>query len=137
MDTAYAQGHLRVTPTGGQITRLIARGLTMHFQPIADIQTGEVYAHEALMRALPSVASITPLEILRLARSESSLIELEWACIDKALRIWARGDYRGRLFLNCSGEALQEVFSGLGHAQISRIVEPYGINPKSIVIEIT
>jgi EAL domain-containing protein (putative c-di-GMP-specific phosphodiesterase class I)/GGDEF domain-containing protein len=137
METAIRPGQQRVASSGGQITRLIESGLTMHFQPIVDIQTGEVYAHEALMRTLPTMATITPLEVLRLARSESALIELEWACMDRALRIWSIGNYHGRLFLNCSGEALQEVFSGLTHAEIGRIVEPYRINPKSIVIEIT
>lgn len=138
MRTADSDSHLRLVESGGgQITRFIETGLTMHFQPIVDVQSGEVYAHEALMRTLPTLATTSPLELLRLARSESALVELEWACIDRALRIWSRGDGRGRLFLNCSGEALQDVFSGLSHAEIGHVTSPYQINPKSIVIEIT
>lgn len=47
-----------------------------HFQPIFDARTGEVFAYEALMRVSLGLLQ-NPLDVIRLARSEGRLVEIE------------------------------------------------------------
>lgn len=57
-------------------TILESRALTYHFQPIADLRTGKIWAYEALMRAdMPLLKN--PEEILEIARKENRLGDLE------------------------------------------------------------
>lgn len=60
-----------------EFRRLINEELvTYHFQPIIDAKDGSVFAYEALMRVdLPTLHS--PADVLRLAREENSLHEVE------------------------------------------------------------
>lgn len=47
------------------------------FQPVADLRTGEIIAHEAIMRPRQSIGDHSPLEILTMARVEDKLYDLE------------------------------------------------------------
>lgn len=76
--------------------------LIYHFQPIVDVRTGTVFAYEALMRSLLPALK-TPLEILKLAHSQSKLYEIERLTWFHSLGDFAKNPQVGtdcRLFIN-------------------------------------
>lgn len=67
------------------INSLLDEGLIRFaFQPIVDLQTGNVFAYELLMRSMVE-AFKSPMEILSVAKAQSKLGELERLVVHKAL----------------------------------------------------
>lgn len=75
--------------------------VTYHFQPIVDAHTGEVFAYEALMRSLLP-AFMNPLDILRIARSQSKLYFIEHLTFFKSMADYVKqpGYEKYTLFIN-------------------------------------
>lgn len=61
------------------------RLLQAHFQPIADLRDGGVYAHEALIRGPAGSAYAMPDALFAAAHKENCAFELEVACVRRAL----------------------------------------------------
>jgi diguanylate cyclase (GGDEF)-like protein len=119
------------------IARLLSdKTLRAHYQPIVRVQTGEVVAHESLIRLPPGHALRNPDELLRAAREQGLLVRTEQACVDAGLRSWI-GRGAERLFLNLSAYAVIEMVDRLGAAGIMRALEGVGVAPASLVVEIT
>ena len=73
-----------------------------HFQPIVDAHSGMIYAYEALMRTDPLV-NLTPLEILKAAREQGKLYEVEYATVFGIMERYVRkySDFQGcKVFIN-------------------------------------
>ena len=73
-----------------------------HFQPIVDAHSGMIHAYEALMRTDP-VINLAPLEILRIARSQGRLDEVEHATVFGIMERYVRNynDFAGcKVFIN-------------------------------------
>ena len=73
-----------------------------HFQPIVDARSGLIYAYEALMRT-DSIINMTPLEILKIARENGRLYDVEHATIFGIMERFVRnyGDFNGcKVFIN-------------------------------------
>ncbi len=73
-----------------------------HFQPIVDAHSGMIYAYEALMRT-DAIINLTPLEILRIARSQGRLYDVEHATVFGIMERYVRNydEFRGcKVFIN-------------------------------------
>ncbi len=73
-----------------------------HFQPIVDAHSGLIYAYEALMRT-DALVNLTPLEILKAARDQNRLDEVERATVFGIMERYVRhySDFHGsKVFIN-------------------------------------
>lgn len=122
--------------TAGTVADLIRYGgLTVVFQPIADLATAGVYAHEALVRG-PEGPLQLPDALFASARQERIEDELEMACLALAITRHPL-DAVGKLFINLSARALIEAFETLEAGQPPAWLQRPGLAPASIVVEIT
>jgi EAL domain-containing protein (putative c-di-GMP-specific phosphodiesterase class I) len=77
------------------------RSLLPHFQPIAQLNDGKVYGHEALIRVPPGHAWSTPDAQFAAAHRSGLTIDLELECVPLALYHWGRHtEAGGKLFVN-------------------------------------
>ncbi|MEQ9453419.1 MAG: EAL domain-containing protein [Phycisphaeraceae bacterium] len=77
------------------------RSLRFQYQPIVDAVTGEVFAHEALMRAFRGDQPISPDALVRSAKAHDALLVLDQACWRAAIEqseMYLRTG--GRVFIN-------------------------------------
>lgn len=120
----------------GAVAELLAAGaLGMHFQPIADLATGAVYGHEALVRGPENGLLHLPDALFAAARQEHMESHLEAACVELATRRYTRTG--GKLFINLSARSLLAAFEPLSEDQIPGWLSQPGLPPASIVLEIT
>jgi EAL domain-containing protein (putative c-di-GMP-specific phosphodiesterase class I)/GGDEF domain-containing protein len=109
--------------------------LTPYFQPIVDLQNGEVIGHEALIRGPQDSAMQMPGPLFEAALAEGRLAELELLCRRLALQRFAELRPAGKLFLNINASLL-----GMpGHPQGLTLewLEELQIPQASIVIELS
>src|SRR5688572_24173097 len=55
-------------------------GIRSVYQPVVHLETGAVLGYEALARGPAGTPFEAPSELLRAARAEGSIVELDWAC---------------------------------------------------------
>ncbi|BDX04072.1 D-glycero-D-manno-heptose 1-phosphate guanosyltransferase [Marinomonas pontica] len=118
------------------LEKILSNGLiTPYFQPIYDLNNGEIYGHEALSRGPMNSALFSPDPLFTLAQQEGKLHKLELLCREKALSKFAKLALKGRLFLNVSASLLgsPEHQSGMTLA----ILNELGLDQKDIVIELS
>lgn len=105
--TAEPQESSGADPAGssllGAFNLLMEKNLfRFHFQPIVDAHSGSIYAYEALMRT-DSIINLTPLEVLKIAREQGRLYEVEHATLFGIMEQYVRKytDFQGRkVFIN-------------------------------------
>lgn len=102
------------------------------FQPIIDAKTGEIFAYEALMR--PQLDSLkSPIDILRLAHSQSKLYEIEritWFKVMETFEKLKDSFGEAKIFVNSIPNHI------LSDKDLLYIENKYGDNLERIVIEI-
>jgi diguanylate cyclase (GGDEF)-like protein len=113
------------------------RLLRPHFQPIADLRDGSVYAHEALIRGPAGSAYAMPDALFAAAHREDCAFELEVDCVRRALAAWSKSECSGRLFLNFSAGALVRTLAERSIDDIIASAGAQGVAPSSVVIELT
>jgi diguanylate cyclase (GGDEF)-like protein/PAS domain S-box-containing protein len=113
--------------------------LLVHYQPKYNLETGEVFGAEALVRwELPDRGLILPSDFIPLAEETSLIIEIgEWV-LDKVcedFRVWQRSvGSPGRVSVNLSLKQLRQLNF---IARISSILRSHEISPTSLELEIT
>jgi len=113
--------------------------LLVHYQPKYNLETGEVFGAEALVRwELPERGLILPSDFIPIAEETSLIIEIgEWV-LDKVcedFRIWQRSvGSPGRVSVNLSLKQLRQMnFIN----RIGSILRSYEVSPTSLELEIT
>ena len=114
--------------------------LLVHYQPKYDLETGEVFGAEALVRwELPERGVILPSDFIPIAEETNLIIEIgEWV-LDKVcedFRFWQRSvSSPGRVSVNLSAEAAAA--TELHPAESAAILRSYEVSPTSLELEIT
>lgn len=116
---------------------LARNALTAHFQPIVQLRSGEIVAHEALARGPSDSPLQTPDALFAAARAESLSDELEEKCIRQAIKCWAPQQLGSRLFLNLSARALVAIVETNSIHGLLQALQAASVSPASLVIEIT
>jgi len=91
---------------GTLATLLRRKQLYPVFQPIAQLEDGCIYAHEALIRGPEGSETHSPDKLLQAAELENLNFEFENQCVLTAMARWGGLRESGRLFLNISADAL-------------------------------
>lgn len=106
------------------------------FQPIADITSVAVFGFEALMRGPAGSPLESPEVMLRVARDEGRLLELEIAAALGAIAAFGQLRLPGKLFINLGAPAI-EAFAEDRGALLFRAAVDAGIAPARLMIELT
>jgi diguanylate cyclase (GGDEF)-like protein len=140
--TAAASGHISNERMTSFAVRLRSateqRQWVMHYQPIVDLQQGEVIAAEALLRWRRPDGSLTPPgEFIPLAE-ELGLIDSigDWVLQETArqCRLWSDLGYDLTVGFNASAHQLWDPTFA---RRVLSVLESEGVDPKSVVMEIT
>ncbi|MEO1202128.1 MAG: EAL domain-containing protein [Pseudomonadota bacterium] len=113
--------------------------LLVHYQPKYNLETGEVFGAEALVRwELPERGVILPADFIPIAEETNLIIEIgEWV-LDKVcedFRYWQRSvSSPGRVSVNLS---LKQLRQRNFIQRISAIMRGYEVSPTSLELEIT
>lgn len=121
--------------TGGE-------GLSIVFQPIVDLRTGDLIGHEVLGR-FPSAApealhhrATDPPSLLELAHRHGRLLDLDRAWRALAIETVARRPERGSVFfLNVDPRVIDEPSFLTGFTR--RLLDQLGLSPSRFVLELT
>lgn len=133
------------SPLGGygklalrSVRELIAHGaLQAHFQPIADLRDGSVFAHEALIRGPAGSPLTMPDAMFAAAAREGVVLELEIECLRCAIDAWCGLEAQGKLFINLSAGALVSVAGRHSLEKALSGARTRGLAGASVVIELT
>ena len=113
--------------------------LLVHYQPKYNLETGEVFGAEALVRwELPERGMVLPADFIPIAEDSNLIIEIgEWV-LDKVcedFRLWQRSvSSPGRVSVNLSLKQLRQLnFIN----RISAILRGHEVSPTSLELEIT
>ena len=113
--------------------------LLVHYQPKYNLETGEVFGAEALVRwELPERGMILPSDFIPIAEETNLIVEIgEWV-LDKVcedFRYWQRSvSSPGRVSVNLS---LKQLRQPNFIRRISSILRSYEVSPTSLELEIT
>jgi EAL domain-containing protein (putative c-di-GMP-specific phosphodiesterase class I) len=126
--------------TKSKLKRAFERNeLLVHYQPKFNIETGEIFGAEALVRwELPERGIILPSDFIPLAEETNLIIEIgEWVldrvCAD--FRYWQQSvGSPGRVSVNLS---LKQLKQANFIARMSAILKRHGVSPTSLELEIT
>jgi diguanylate cyclase (GGDEF)-like protein len=109
--------------------------LSSVFQPIINIQNGDILGHEGLIRGPERTDLHSPQNLFKFAKAENRACDLELVSLRVGLGSFATYSLTNKIFVNVSPECLQE----FGENKLISIsyIEDLGLNPKNIVLELT
>ena len=114
-----------------------ARDLRAHYQPIVQLRTGQVVAHESLIRG-PSGTPLHSAEALfAAARAAGKGLALEQACLHEGLHGRSPRCREQQVFVNLSADALMQTVSATALRGILDVLAAARIPAAALVIEIT
>lgn len=111
------------------------RQLSALFQPIVQMQTGEIIAYEGLIRGPSDSPLHAPMNLFKVARANNLTVQVEHLCRKVVLERFAELDLPGKLFLNVSPECLLQ--RDAPHGETLEYIQRVGIQPERVIIELT
>ncbi|HEU4775861.1 MAG TPA: GGDEF domain-containing protein [Telluria sp.] len=111
------------------------RQLSALFQPIVQMQTGEIIAYEGLIRGPSDSPLHAPMNLFKVARANNLTVQVEHLCRKVVLERFAELDLPGKLFLNVSPECLLQ--RDAPHGETLEYIQRIGIQPERVIIELT
>ncbi len=118
-----------------------------YFQPVMDLESGRIVAHELLMRISLNKEDMEGLtgegvsegvlqagEFIEIAENMGIAHKLDLHLLDKALKKVKENNYNGLIFINLSPKSL---LMGDYIKTLKRLSIDYGINPQRIIFELT
>jgi diguanylate cyclase (GGDEF)-like protein len=111
------------------------RRLQSLFQPILDLDTGQVHGYEGLIRGPSDSVLHSPLALLRTAEQAGLRAEAEILCVDVIVGDFARQKLDGLLFINLSPSLLDNRVDLLD--ELLSILKAGRLPPDRVVIELT
>jgi EAL domain-containing protein (putative c-di-GMP-specific phosphodiesterase class I) len=131
------------TSMAGWLDELLAsEHLSVAFQPIVDLRTGDVLGREVLGRIAPSAPSahaygVTgPAALLELAHAHGRLVAVDRRFREIGIETLARkGDPAGIFFLNVDPRVIDDPAQSAGFTR--RLLDEHGVPPTRIVLELT
>ena len=128
----------RMLERPGPLAQLLGdAGLDAVYQPIASLNDGAMFAHEALIRGPQGSPLHSPAALFEAAGLEDLDLELESVCAVRAMRGWGQLREPGRLFVNISAAVLVQVLESCGRDTLVNLVIGLGVVPRMLVLEIT
>lgn len=133
---------LGVTNVGDDLEEAVERGeLLLHYQPIVLLETGKLYAFEALVRwRHPQHGLISPADFIPLAEERGSILKIgTWAIREACLQLKRWQDRFGlhsslAVSVNLSSK---EFMQANLIDQVIEILQDTGVDPRSLKLEIT
>lgn len=111
------------------------RQLSALFQPIVQMQTGEIIAYEGLIRGPSDSPLHAPMNLFKVARANNLTVQVEHLCRKIVLERFAELNLPGKLFLNVSPECLLQ--RDAPHGETLEYIQRAGIDPGRVIIELT
>ncbi|MGV8893168.1 MAG: GGDEF domain-containing protein [Burkholderiaceae bacterium] len=109
--------------------------LSALFQPIIQLQNGEIIGYEGLIRGPSDSPLHSPLTLFKVAWANNMTVKLEHLCRQVVLKKFAELELPGKLFLNVSPECLLQ--RDAKHGQTLDLIHQCGIHPERVIIELT
>jgi diguanylate cyclase (GGDEF)-like protein len=123
----------------GELRTALEEGhLELHYQPKADLRTGDVVGVEALLRwRHPERGLIPPDDFLPLAEQTSLMHEITKFVLDEALRQLSAWWHMG-VRVHCAVNVTARDLYDRGFAErLRRSIEKYDVPPRALMIEVT
>ncbi|WP_090320092.1 GGDEF domain-containing protein [Duganella sp. CF517] len=114
---------------------LARRQLSALFQPIVNLQNGDIIAYEGLIRGPSDSPLHSPMNLFKVARASGLTVQVEHLCRQVILERFAELALPGKLFLNVSPECLLQ--RDARHGETLEYIHQIGINPDRVIIELT
>jgi diguanylate cyclase (GGDEF)-like protein len=111
------------------------RRLNALFQPIINVQSGDIIGYEGLIRGPSDSPLHSPMNLFKAARTHHLSVELEHMCRRVVLERFAELKLPGKLFMNISPESL--LTPEALHGETLDYIREVGINPDRVIIELT
>lgn len=111
------------------------RQLNALFQPIINMQRGEIVGYEGLIRGPSDSPLHSPLNLFKVARTNNLSVEVEHMCRRVVLERFAELKLPGKLFLNVSPDLLLQPRAK--HGETLGYIHQVGLNPDRVIIELT
>ena len=114
---------------------LSRRQLNALFQPIINMQRGEIVGYEGLIRGPSDSPLHSPMNLFKVARANNLSVEVEHMCRRVVLERFAELKLPGKLFLNVSPEMLLQPQAR--HGETLGYIHEVGMSPERVIIELT
>jgi len=120
------------------VMRLVAeRALEPLYQPMVDLRSGVILAHEALMRAPRSLGEGGIDAVLDAAKQERCLRQFELACFELAITQWMALGGKGQLFVNFTAQTLVQLQESDATGMLLHLMRKHHMSPRRLGLDLS